>query len=47
VVRDGFVVRNLDGSAKRGGQICHAIERICRRAGFRGGRRTTQLSQTK
>jgi integrase len=32
VVRDGFVVRNLDGSAKRDGQMCHAIERICRRA---------------
>jgi hypothetical protein len=27
VVRDGFVVRNLDGSPKRDGQMCHAIER--------------------
>jgi integrase len=33
-VRTGFVVRNLDGSAKRDGETCHAIERICRRAGL-------------
>ena len=34
VVREGFVVRSLDGNAKRDGQMCHAIERICRRAGL-------------
>jgi integrase len=34
VVRDGLVVRSFDGSAKRDGQTCHAIERICRRAGL-------------
>ncbi|MBA3397750.1 MAG: site-specific integrase [Deltaproteobacteria bacterium] len=34
IVREGFVVRNLDGSAKRDGETCHAIERICRRAGL-------------
>jgi integrase len=34
VVREGFVVRNFDGAAKRDGQTCHAIERICRRAGL-------------
>jgi len=33
-VREGFVVRSFDGSAKRDGQTCHAIERICRRAGL-------------
>ncbi len=33
-LRDGFVVRNLDGSAKADGQADHAIERICRRAGL-------------
>ena len=33
-VRDGFVVRSFDGAAKRDGQTCHAIERICRRAGL-------------
>lgn len=32
VVRDGFVVRNPDGSAMRDGQMSHGIERICRRA---------------
>ena len=32
VVRDGFVVRNPDGTAMRDGQMCHGIERICRRA---------------
>jgi integrase len=31
-VREGLVVRSFDGSAKRDGQTCHAIERICRRA---------------
>jgi integrase len=34
VVRDGFVVRNLDGSAKRDGQSNHVMPRICRRAGL-------------
>ena len=34
VVRNGFVVRSLDGEPKRDGQMCHAIERICRRAGL-------------
>jgi integrase len=33
-VREGFVVRDLDGSAKTDGQADHAIERICRRAGL-------------
>jgi integrase len=33
-VRDGFVVRSFDGSAKSDGETCHAIERICRRAGL-------------
>jgi hypothetical protein len=31
-VREGFVVRNLDGSAKSDGQANAAILRICRRA---------------
>jgi integrase len=34
VVREGFVVRNLDGTAKRDGETCHAMGRICRRAGL-------------
>jgi integrase len=34
VVREGFVVRNLDGSAKSDGQANAAILRICRRAGL-------------
>src|SRR5678815_5041638 len=34
-VRDGFVVRSLDGSAKTDGEADHAIERICRRAGLK------------
>jgi len=34
VVREGFVVRNLDGSAKTDGQANAAILRICRRAGL-------------
>ena len=33
-VREGFVVRNLDGSQKTDGQADAAILRICRRAGF-------------
>ena len=33
-VREGFVVRSFDGNAKRDGETCHAIERICRRAGL-------------
>ena len=33
-IREGFVVRNLDGSAKRDGDTDHAIARICRRAGL-------------
>jgi integrase len=34
VVREGFVVRNLDGSAKTDGQANAVILRICRRAGL-------------
>jgi integrase len=34
VVREGFVVRNLDGSAKTDGQANASILRICRRAGL-------------
>ncbi|HEU4726552.1 MAG TPA: site-specific integrase [Kofleriaceae bacterium] len=34
VVREGFVVRNLDGSQKSDGQANAAILRICRRAGL-------------
>jgi integrase len=34
VVREGFVVRNRDGSAKTDGQANAAILRICRRAGL-------------
>ncbi len=34
VVREGFVVRNLDGSAKTDGQANCVILRICRRAGL-------------
>ncbi len=33
-VRTGYVVRNLDGTAKTDGQCCKAIYRICRRAGL-------------
>ncbi len=33
-VRDGFVVRSLDGRPKTDGEADHAIERICRRAGL-------------
>ena len=33
-IREGFVVRNLDGSAKTDGQANAAILRICRRAGL-------------
>jgi integrase len=33
-VREGFVVRDLDGSAKTDGQADHAIERVCRLAGL-------------
>jgi hypothetical protein len=34
VVREGFVVRNLDGSQKSDGQANAVILRICRRAGL-------------
>jgi hypothetical protein len=34
VVREGFVVRNLDGSQKSDGQANAVIVRICRRAGL-------------
>jgi len=34
VVRDGFVVRNLDGSAKTDGQANAVIVRLCSRAGL-------------
>ena len=34
VVREGFLVRNLDGSAKTDGQANAVILRICRRAGL-------------
>jgi len=34
VVREGYVVRNLDGSAKTDGQANCVILRICRRAGL-------------
>ena len=34
VVREGLVVRNLDGSPKPDGETDHAIARICRRAGL-------------
>lgn len=33
-IREGFVVRNLDGTAKRDGDTDHAIARICRSAGL-------------
>jgi integrase len=41
VVREGFVVRNLDGSAKSDGQANASILRICRRAGLPEKRRHT------
>ena len=34
VVRDGYVVRNLDGTPLRDAQTSHATYRICRRAGL-------------
>ena len=34
VVRTGYVVRNLDGTAMRDAQTSHATYRICRRAGL-------------
>ena len=34
VIREGLVVRNLDGTAKTDTQAVRAIERICRRAGL-------------
>lgn len=34
VIREGWVVRNLDGSAKTDDQADKAIQRICRRAGL-------------
>ena len=33
-IRDGYVVRNLDGTPKPDGETDHAIARICRRAGL-------------
>jgi integrase len=33
-IREGFVVRNLDGTAKKDGDTDHAIARVCRRAGL-------------
>jgi integrase len=33
-IREGYVVRNLDGTAKKDGDTDHAIARICRRAGL-------------
>jgi integrase len=33
-IREGYVVRNVDGSAKRDGDTDHAIARICRKAGL-------------
>jgi len=33
-IREGFVVRNLDGSQKTDGEASWAIERICRKAGL-------------
>ncbi len=33
-IREGYVVRNGDGSAKRDGDTDHAIARICRKAGL-------------
>ena len=33
-IREGFVVRNLDGSQKSDGEANHALSRICRRAGL-------------
>ena len=33
-IREGYVVRNLDGTPKRDGDADHAIARICRRAGL-------------
>lgn len=34
VIREGFVVRNLDGSQKTDGEADAAMRRICRRAGL-------------
>jgi len=34
VIREGFVVRNLDGSQKTDSEASCAIERICRKAGL-------------
>lgn len=34
VIREGFVVRNLDGSHKTDDQADKAIQRICRKAGL-------------
>jgi len=34
VIREGFAVRNVDGSAKTDGNADHVIARICRRAGL-------------
>jgi integrase len=34
VIREGFVIRNLDGTAKTDTQTVRAVERICRKAGL-------------
>ncbi len=34
VIREGYIVRNVDGTAKKDGDTDHAIARICRRAGL-------------
>jgi integrase len=34
VIREGFVIRNLDGTAKTDTQAVRAIERLCRKAGL-------------
>src|SRR5678815_4162773 len=34
VIREGFVVRNLDGSQKTDSEASYAIDRICRKAGL-------------
>jgi integrase len=34
VVRDGLVIRNLDGTAKTDGEANHAIDRLMRKTGL-------------
>lgn len=34
VIREGLVIRNLDGTAKTDTQAVRALERICRKAGL-------------